>query len=46
MFQFLSMSHAMQESTQEIRSQAGSFESGNDSIANEFRRGVEDGYGD
>ena len=37
---------ALQQTAQQIRSQADSFRSGNDSIANEFWHGFEDGYDD
>lgn len=36
----------LQETAQQIRSQADAFRSGNDSISNEFWRGFEDGYDD
>ena len=35
---------ALQQAAQEIRAQADTFRSGTDSIANEFWRGVEDGF--
>ena len=37
---------ALKSAVQQMRAQADAFRSGTDSVANEFWRGVEDGYDD